>query len=466
MDGGTLSQDVVQSYIKDDQRIVDDNARADFLRQGSPMGGLFGPAQDISPAALASQLGRDITLTAVDLDAIPALNQSVNALAYSLQSADQSSVASARDFAQSFTNIFSKQGQSPYIDLGSFVQVLKRENTDSKIAQAADQVLSAIRGAVIAEKHGPNKKGATGVAIYFPNSTLYRSPLAGPQSYTVIASRFAQTSLWDDFLAFHYNDLSFKPDSQAAAVPQSSAPSRAPGQGQISVSAVTASSKTAAPNQPVTLTTQIDGKNIGYIYLFVGYYDQAAKSIYVADSDYLESSQTREVNGLYYPKWKETGSFTLRLEWEPTVFQISDGQKKTVALMNPERYGISAEEAVYTVDGTYTYTADNTTRKARLYLQGGKLQHVFGFTEGDAGAPREIVPQAGDTFTISEKWLDLDSSGRVTGAAYQDGETLTFSGQPFTWKEVYAAPGQYVVGFIVEDLDGNQKETYTQITVR
>lgn len=466
MDGGELSQHVVQTYIQDDQRIQDASARADFLRQGSPMGGLFGSSADISPATLANQLGRDITLSAVDLDAIPTLNDSLNALVYRLQSIDQASVASARDYARSFTNIFSRQGQPPYIDLGSFVQILKRENSDASVAQAADQVLSAIQNAVIAEKHGPNKKGSTGIAIYFPNSTLYRSPVAGPQSYTQVADYFSKISLWDDLLAFHYNDLSFQPNSQAAIIPQSSAPSRAPGQGQISISPLSASEKIAAPDQPITLSARIEGNNIGYIYLLVGYYDHAANSIFLADNDYLESSETREVDGLFYPKWGKGSSFNLNLEWEPTVFEISDGKTRTVALMNPDRYGVSAQEAVYTVDGTYTYSNDNTSRRARLYFQNGKLQHVFGFSDGEVSSAREIIPQNGDTFTILEKWLDLDSGGQVTGAAYQEGVALTFRDQPFTWQEIFAASGDYVVGFIVEDLDGNQREAYTQITVK
>ena len=49
--------------------------------------------------------------------------------------------------------------------------------------------------------------------------------------------------------------------------------------------------------------------------------------------------------------------------------------------------------------------------------------------------------------------------------ASQQGGTLTFGNQPFTWVEMNAAPGQYTVGFIVKDLDGNSYETYTTITV-
>ena len=42
------------------------------------------------------------------------------------------------------------------------------------------------------------------------------------------------------------------------------------------------------------------------------------------------------------------------------------------------------------------------------------------------GAPREITPQQGDTFTILETWMDLDSERKVTQVATQEGGTLTF----------------------------------------
>ncbi|MFT3891532.1 MAG: clostripain-related cysteine peptidase [Anaerolineales bacterium] len=41
MDGAQLSKLIVQSYIADDQRIADPAARANFLNQGSPLGGIF-----------------------------------------------------------------------------------------------------------------------------------------------------------------------------------------------------------------------------------------------------------------------------------------------------------------------------------------------------------------------------------------------------------------------------------------
>jgi hypothetical protein len=135
-------------------------------------------------------------------------------------------------------------------------------------------------------------------------------------------------------------------------------------------------------------------------------------------------------------------------------------------LLRPETYGAMPEEAVYTVEGTYTYADSGDTRPAQLILQGGKVQQVFGFTgDGATGAPREILPTPGDTFTVLQTWLDLDSAGNVSAVAKQEGNTLTFSADPFTWEELDAAAGEYVVGFMVEDQDGKSTDVYTKVTV-
>ena len=50
--------------------------------------------------------------------------------------------------------------------------------------------------------------------------------------------------------------------------------------------------------------------------------------------------------------------------------------------------------------------------------------------------------------------------------ATQQGQTLTFGDQMFTWEDLDAAAGEYIVGFIVEDLDGNATPVFTQVSVR
>jgi hypothetical protein len=36
----------------------------------------------------------------------------------------------------------------------------------------------------------------------------------------------------------------------------------------------------------------------------------------------------------------------------------------------------------------------------------------------------------------------------------------------FTWETLYAAAGEYIVGFVVEDLDGNSYESYAAVQVQ
>jgi hypothetical protein len=153
------------------------------------------------------------------------------------------------------------------------------------------------------------------------------------------------------------------------------------------------------------------------------------------------------------------------------VFGISDGTNLEVALFTPETYGKTFEEAIYSVDGIYTFRDGGEQRSARLLFQNGLLFQVLGFTnEGDTnsttGAPREIIPQPGDTFTILDLWYDLDTQGNVSQASRQEGGTLTFGDQMFEWEDLDAAAGQYLVGFLVEDLDGNTTAVYETVTVR
>lgn len=460
IDGGQLGQVIVSSYIDDDARITDEQQRLDLYGRG---GGFFGAATVPSARDTANQMGRNVTLAALDLGQVPALLDSVNQFAYTLQSGEQRGVAKARSYAQSFTSIFGSDVPASYIDLGNFVQLMQQVGGGGQIGEAGNAVLQAIGQTVLADKNGQEKAGATGISVYFPNSQLYGSPVAGPPSYTAVAQRFAEQSLWDDFLAFHYTGRQFEPSSTELAVPQPSSV-RAPAAGQISVGAIEKSGDVARPGEPITLRAVVDGPNVGYIYFFTGYIDQAGSSIFVADQDYLEAPQTREVDSVYYPDWGE-GAFTVEFAWEPLMFAIEDGTNRVTVAMQPESYGKTYEDAVYSIDGIYTYT-DGEQRPARLYFRDGALQQVMGFTgDGTTGAPREITPEIGDTVTVQEQWLDLDSSGRVTQRTIEQGGTLTFGEQPMRWVELDAAVGDYIVGFIVEDLDGNKQEVFTQVRV-
>jgi len=461
MDGGELGRAIVDSYIADDQRILNDEARGEMMSAGR---GFFGGPP--SARQVAQEMSESITLTAADLSQIPNVMQAVNQLAGALQGVDQAPVAAARRYAASYTSIFGSDVPPSYIDLENFSALLTQKIKNGAVTQAAQAVQAAVSQAVLREKHGAEKNGSNGISIYFPNAELYRLPEAGPRSYTVISERFAQESAWDDFLAFHYTGRPFDAQAQAPIVPDKTTLVRAPGAGKIELSPLKVSAKTAAPGQPILLSTRVDGENIGYIYLFAGYYDEDANSINLSDLDYLDSGATREVDGVYYPDWG-AGPFNLEFEWEPLVFALTDGATTATVLLNPTTYGATPQDAVYTVDGLYTRAATGEKAAAQLRLRDGKLQSVFGFTNADGtGAPREIVAEQGDTFTVYEKWMDLDDNGQSKGVVNERGKTLTFGAEPFRWQEQDAAAGKYRVGFIAADLEGNRTQVFETVTVR
>ena len=288
-----------------------------MLSRGSFLDLLGGP----TAAQIADQMSQDVTLTALDLAQLPALNDAVNNFAAAAQQVDPRSMAKARQYAQSYTSIFGSEVPPSYIDLGSFAGLVKKVSGGGALGQAADGVIAAIQNAVIAEKHGPNKPGSTGVSIYFPTSQLYGNAAAGPQSYVPVARRFAENSLWDEFLAYFYTGKQFEPQTKGPTIP--AGVTRAPGTTAIQVGPIQATSTNTAPGKPITLTAEVNGKDIGYIYFFTGYYDEQGNSINVVDMDYLEAPETREQDGVYYPVWPEDGSFNVQFKFEPLAFALT-----------------------------------------------------------------------------------------------------------------------------------------------
>ena len=200
MDGGELGAAIVRNYIYQDMRIVDDYARGQWLTD------IGVNPDDYSAQQVADELSVDVTLSAIDLAALPNLHQALNNFIQAMTFADQNDIAAARTYARSYESAFGEDVPPSFIDLGHFVQLVESETGDANIAAAASSLRTALDQAVIAEMHGPDRNGSTGIAIYFPNSQLYAATYDDTYgfAYTTHTALFAQSSLWDEFLEFHY----------------------------------------------------------------------------------------------------------------------------------------------------------------------------------------------------------------------------------------------------------------------
>ncbi|KPL71986.1 hypothetical protein ADN00_15895 [Ornatilinea apprima] len=454
MGGSGLAELIVDTYIDSDSMIIDPDMRAIYLERA------YDTDEDISPAALAREEKKSVTLTAVDLARVADLNASVDEMARILSDGiNQKVVARARSHAQSFESVFGDDEPSPYIDLGHFVKLLKKESTSERVAAAADAIRAAIDDAVLAEKHGDEKKGATGISIYFPNSGLFEMEGSDYQTYVHVAGDFTNASLWDEFLVYHYTG---EPLSESAA-PEKQV--TAPGAEVVEMTEMEVSGDTASVGEPVTISTTVMGERVGYLYVFTGILGDETGNVYILDIDYLDSDTTKEEDGVIYPDWGDEGEIEIEFDWEPVQFAITDGETYIPALLEPDAYGASLEETSYTVDGYYTFNGGDT-RYARLYFSGeGFLYQVMVFSGmEDRGAMAEVIPDEGDTFTVFEQWIESGEDGEVT-YWYAESDSLTFGEEPITWDFIEAPVGDYVVGLLVEDLDGNQYEQYVTVSV-
>lgn len=477
--GKELSRLIVESYVAQDLRITDDYARRVYSEE------VFGSDEGYSAEEVAEEMSQDITLTAVDLSEMRNLNEAVNQLAVALQDSDQTTVARARVYAQSFESVFDDDPQPSYIDLGNFSSLLMEESEDEAVRNAAQAVLDRIDAAVVAEKHGDQRPGATGYSIYFPNSSLFEATTGNVDyPYTDFANRFAAASLWDDFLTYHYTGEAFSESeadldvlglSQAtmaeldtAAISSEVAHEediQSPVSGEIIISPINLSADEISMDESVTLSAEISGENIGYIYYYVAWYDPDSDSYLTADMGYVSSEDIKETSGIYYPDWGDEESFELSMDWEPTLYYLSNGNEDEdqFAFFEPEVFGATFETDIYSVRGVYTFADNGEQYDAVIKFDGnGDMKAVYGFTK--QGALSQITPSEGDEFTITEEWLEFDDDESGQLVDYEGG-TITFQGKNLTMVPYYGYEGDYALGFIVEDLDGNRSEEFSYLTV-
>ena len=460
MSGADLGRAIVESYIIEDQRILNDEARQRMLSGA-------GSSDSISAGELAQAWGTDITLAAVDLSALPQLNASLDNFLYALKNVDQAKVAEARSYAQPFDNLFDDiSPSSPYIDLSNFANFVVVTTGDQAVSQANQQLQAALSAAVIAEKHGDQRPGATGISIHFPVSDIYWNEDFGYTFYNDVTRSSASQNLWDDFMAFHYagQDFGLGNPSREARLP-------APGSAQVSIESF---KLTPTDNKSIyTIQADIIGDNIAYIYL-VGFLKVPNSGRYLAyDWDYIMGDTSQEQNGVIYPVWERSNGVThIAIDWDISSKAICDSTQCYSAELIPEKYSDQQENVLYVVEGWYVYSETGEKIEARMYFynQGDFLMHnIIANPVGNNSIeiPTILTPKPGDQFMNMQTHVTFDDNGQFDTFEYYEGNTVTFGDQSISCAEFESAdPGEYAIGIMVEDMDGIYNWFLGPVTVK
>ncbi len=475
MTGKDLGKVMVDTYIRQDIRITDADARY-IYNEGE------GSAKSVTDETIV-----DVTMSAIDLAEVKNLNSALNSLALALKDVNQTAVSQARTYAQSYASVFEENVPNSYIDLGSFVDLLLENIDDEAVVKAAKQVKAQLKKTVTSEMHGDNMAGSSGLSIFFPTSLLYKNSFAknSDYRYSEYVGRFAKASLWDDFLTYHYTDQSFKAadadvsvlnsasssqsnfsQAVADAAPAVGADIAAPGEGEITIKPIKVSAKEIGPDASITLSTTVTGSNVAYIYYNVSYWDAEYESYLTADMGFISADTTKKINGVYFPDWGTGMTIPIKYTWEPTLYYMSDGNSDhdQFAYFEPETYGVDESHSTYIVHGTYTFEDTGSQTDAVIRFNGdGEMQTVFSFNE--EGSAHEISPKKGDTFTIQEQWLEYTDANPDGVYNTYDGGTMTFGKNGLSMVAYYAYSGDYTVGINVEDMNGNLIEDYVEVTV-
>ena len=459
MNGGDLARGIVDSYVNQDLRILNDEARIEMLSN-------YGYSRSMSAEEVAREKSTEITLTAIDLSALSNLNTALDNLLITLKTVDQQKVAEARSYAQAFANVFDDNYPSPYLDLLNLANIIAQTTGDQNVIQAAAQLKAALDQVVVAEKHGELYPGASGISIYFPVSDLYWSDsAAGYENYAFVASRFAGQTLWDDFLAFHYagQDFGLGNPSREARLP-------APGAAMISVSNLTISTENTSQDSPhINVQADVTGDKVGYIYYAILRFDENLTNATRNGLYYVHPDNSREQDGVFYPLWERVdGVIHVDAPAMISSFTICNGQTCVPASFYPDHF--AELNSVFCTEGQYEYTASRARVNAVMCFQLNlnnntmEMRNIIGYSGEAVKTPADIIPQPGDQFFPMVNEVIVSGNGAETQDVSHVGEIgLTFGDQVFYMDFLDYLPGTYMVYLIVSDLDGimtTQTETF------
>jgi len=447
MDGGGLSDAVVSTYVVNDTALTELRTSANDI------------AQEESTT----------TLSAIESARVPDMIGAMNQFVSTMASLDQGDVAKARTYARNYYSVFGEEVSPSFIDLGNFSEVLTNLTGDSSLQQAAIQLQTAIASAVVAEKHGPGMSGSNGVSFHFPDSDLYYFTEYNsdfPPYYLESSQTFLEQSYWDEFLAFHYTGEEFAPQEGVASAPSRSAEIVAPGASELSIAPIEISDTEITGDEAVNVSTTVTG-NVAYIHTALYFWDPTTESYWIGDVSYYVAENTVSVDGVNSPDYGSS-PVHVQYEWSPTLYSLTDGEHNAFVLLEPAEYLSAEGETIYAVYGQYTDALSNAPVDARFYFDAsGNFLYAYAFPDNDnngASNPVEITPQPGDHFTDYVQYYTYDSNNEPIYDYVLSDDVFTWSEQGFSFYSSYPADGEYAVGIIAYDFDGNFVANYEFIS--
>jgi hypothetical protein len=210
-----------------------------------------------------------------------------------------------------------------------------------------------------------------------------------------------------------------------------------------------------------TLTAQISGKHIAYLFVEILMKD-GDKFYGPVLREYIPADLDKETGGILRPDWGDPISLSIPLR--PSLTLLTDGVDSAFAFCIPEGYRVSG---CY-LDGQLTTTAEGSQSRARITFDSDgtpRIKEILAYKEQRMkrfATPRPVTPKPGDTFAPFVQVLTEEDGSWKTETVLST--PLTFSDLPFRLENESLIPGEYLVGVLVQDLDGGFTRKYIPLT--
>lgn len=225
---------------------------------------------------------------------------------------------------------------------------------------------------------------------------------------------------------------------------------RAPGAGDFEISQLAFADD--------TLTAQVSGKHIAYLFVEILMKD-GDKFYGPVLREYIEAAWDDQTGGVLRPNWNAPISLSIPLR--PSLTLLTDGVDSAFAFCIPEGYRL---QGCY-LDGQFTTAAEGSQSRTRIVFDGdGKIIEIIAFKQQRMkSTPRPVTPKPGDTFAPFVQVLTEEDGSWKTETALST--PLTFGDQPFRLEKESLLPGEYLVGILVQDLDGGFTRKYVPMAI-
>lgn len=375
-----------------------------------------------------------VTLSAIDLQALPELTFHVENFAAELANHPDEAlgaVGDARTGVESFARVYAQESDHyAAIDLGHFASIIAQRSSDKAIVAAANGVNNALANAVIANGVGAGLLNSQGVALYFPrHAALYDA------SYAEMSS----LPTWNQFLN-NYHASAEKVNNSPPAI-----------------NLYNVVDDVVGVQNPAFLEFQIIGQHIEEVSIFAVQVAGNGRNRLV-EFDRLIPKPTILPDGSEIMQWRD-GVHDDFYIWDTEVTYIYDVfGNEDIVVMWPTEPG----STLFTVQGEFRRAGETEGVAAHLVFdhRTGELQRVWAVQSNESKAPAEIFPFTGDEFQLTDFYQEKNALLMQPGTTFvfnEDGQLF------FEWRPLLN--GNYEFGIEAENIAGAKSSETVPLTV-